>query len=226
MRADEYIAYCVVRAFKREQDLSLLKALSYVKRWVLQNKQSDEIFQESSVNVFISQLRYHLKIASNARYYLNQQQQVVITRGEPLATLLSVEWDDGSVIFQASMAEQNIVGLQNELSNQSDFQATLQQLEQLASHIEEPNFAAIFKYQAEKLEVKPESNQALCELLFNVACGSWVFGGMGSWNDSAPFLANSVGLSSQYDKLSGALIKHIYHALRFSANHCDQDINV
>ncbi|MCW2258503.1 hypothetical protein M2263_004594 [Providencia alcalifaciens] len=226
MRADEYIAYCVVRAFKREQDLSLLKALSYVKRWVLRNKQSDEIFQESSVNVLISQLRNHLKIASNARYYLNQQQQVVITQGEPLATLLSVEWDDGSVIFKASMAEQNIVGLQNELSNQSDFQATLQQLEQLATRIEEPNFASIFKFQAEKLESRPESNQVLCELLFNVACGSWVFGGMGSWNDSAPFLADQVGLFCQYEKLSGELIAHIYRALRFSANHCEQDTHV
>lgn len=226
MRADEYIAYCVVRALKREQNISLLSALSYVKRWVLRDKQSGEIFQESSVNAFISHLRHHLKIASYAQYHLNQQQQVVITRDEPLATLLSVEWDDGSVIFDASMAEQNIVGLQNELSNQSDFYVTLQQLEQLASRIEEPNFASIFKSQAEKLESRPESNQALCELLFNVACGSWVFGGMGSWNDSAPFLADQAGLSSEYEKLSGELIAHIYRALRFSANHCEQDTHV
>lgn len=226
MRADEYIAYCVVRALKREQDISLLSALSYVKRWVLRDKQSGEIFQESSVNAFISQLRHHLKIASNAQYYLNQQQQVVITQDEPLATRLSVEWDDGSVIFDASMAEQNIVGLQNELSNQSDFQATLQQLKQLAARIEEPNFASIFKSQAEKLESRPVNNQALCELLFNVACGSWVFGGMGSWNDSAPFLADQAGLSSEYEKLSGELITHIYRALRFSANHCEQDTHV
>lgn len=226
MRADEYIAYCVVRAFKREQDISLLSALSYVKRWVLRNKQSESVFQESSVNAFFSQLQYHLKITSSTQYYLNQQQQIVVTGDEPLATLLSVEWDDGSVIFEVSMAEKDIVGLENELSNQFAFQATLQQLEQLANRIEEPNFAAIFRSQAEKLASKPDNSQALCELLFNVACGSWVFGGMGSWNDSAPFLADQVGLSSQYEKLSRELIDHIYRALRFSANHSEQDMLV
>ncbi|MEQ4636066.1 MULTISPECIES: hypothetical protein [Providencia] len=61
----------------------------------------------------------------------------------------------------------------------------------------------------------------LCECLFDVACGAWVFGGMGSWNDSAPFLAYEKGLEPEYDKLTHQLYHHIQHALRYSANHCD-----
>lgn len=223
MRADQYIAYCSVRALKREKDRSLLRKMSYVKYWVLCNQQGAEVIRETQVDDFIEQLRRYLNITRNSQYYFNQQQQIVITCDKPTSIVLTLEWADESAIFVESVSEQSLSSLQNEGNNLQAFLLTLQKIEQLAEQIGETGFAAIFKSQAEKLQKPVEDNEMLCERLFDVACGAWVFGGMGSWNDSSPFLAYEKGLEAEYDRLTNELYHHINLALRYSANQCACD---
>ncbi|QIC16615.1 hypothetical protein G3341_13425 [Providencia vermicola] len=221
MRADQYIAYCFVRAMKREKDILLLQKMSYVKHWVLCNQAGVEVIRTVEITYFLDKLRDYLDGMISKQVYFNQQQQIVIADGDVCVKLFTVEWTGENAVLIETVAEQSISSLQNEGHNQQAFLKTLQEIERLAMQIGETGFAAIFRSQAEKLLKPVKNNEMLCECLFDVACGAWVFGGMGSWNDSAPFLAYEKGLEPEYDKLTHQLYHHIQHALRYSANHCD-----
>lgn len=60
----------------------------------------------------------------------------------------------------------------------------------------------------------PEKNKAL----FAAASRAWVFGGMGSWNDSPPYLAHEQGLDGDYERLSAALHRQIMLAVLYAVN--------
>ncbi|MCI8493461.1 MULTISPECIES: hypothetical protein [Anaerotruncus] len=107
-----------------------------------------------------------------------------------------------------------------------DFSAVLAQISKLAGRIGEKQFAAQFDSARHYLTDPcaalpdwmhihlPEKNKAL----FAAASRAWVFGGMGSWNDSPPYLAHEQGLDGDYERLSAALHRQIMLAVLYAVN--------
>lgn len=54
--------------------------------------------------------------------------------------------------------------------------------------------------------------------LFYAADTADVFGAMGSWNDSPPYMAHEKGLDKEYDELSARLLKNIRLAMLYAVN--------
>lgn len=54
--------------------------------------------------------------------------------------------------------------------------------------------------------------------LFYAAAKADLFGAMGSWNDSPPYMAHEKGLDKEYDELSARLLKNIRLAVLFAVN--------
>lgn len=54
--------------------------------------------------------------------------------------------------------------------------------------------------------------------LFYAADAADVFGAMGSWNDSPPYLAHEKGLDAEYEELSARLLKNIRLAVLYAIN--------
>lgn len=53
---------------------------------------------------------------------------------------------------------------------------------------------------------------------FKAATLADVFGAMGSWNDSPPYMAQEKGLRQEYEKVSSELFKNIRLAVLYSIN--------
>ena len=60
--------------------------------------------------------------------------------------------------------------------------------------------------------------EKLQQQLFLAAQQAWVFGGMGSWNDAAPYLAAEQGLEQDYQHLTEQLHRQIRQALMYAVN--------
>lgn len=60
----------------------------------------------------------------------------------------------------------------------------------------------------------PEAN----ERLYHAAAKAWVFGGMGSWNDSPPYMAKDKGLLEEYETLTADLYQRIMTAILYAVN--------
>ena len=54
--------------------------------------------------------------------------------------------------------------------------------------------------------------------LFEAASTADVFGAMGSWNDSPPYMAHEKGLDKEYDFLSSELLKQVRLATLYAIN--------
>ena len=54
--------------------------------------------------------------------------------------------------------------------------------------------------------------------IFTAANRADVFGAMGSWNDSPPYMAHEKGLDKEYETLSSELLKNIRLAILYSVN--------
>jgi len=54
--------------------------------------------------------------------------------------------------------------------------------------------------------------------IFEAASLADVFGAMGSWNDSPPYMAHEKGLDQEYETLSAELLKHIRLAILYAVN--------
>ena len=54
--------------------------------------------------------------------------------------------------------------------------------------------------------------------IFTAANRADVFGAMGSWNDSPPYMAHEKGLDKEYETLSSELLKNIRLAILYSIN--------
>ncbi|WP_111893631.1 hypothetical protein [Acinetobacter sp. MB5] len=102
--------------------------------------------------------------------------------------------------------------------NRNQFLALLQQLEHLAQVIGETQFAQIFHRAAGILAQTSHSIRELQQQLFSAAQQAWVFGGMGSWNDAAPYLAAEQGLEQDYQHLTEQLHRQIRQALMYAVN--------
>lgn len=60
----------------------------------------------------------------------------------------------------------------------------------------------------------PEENLRI----FEAASTADVFGAMGSWNDSPPYMAHEIGLDKEYEFLSNKLLKQIRLATLYAIN--------
>jgi len=105
----------------------------------------------------------------------------------------------------------------------------LLQIKDLAAKIDCENFANIFEFAIQSLDGKNEGidKEYGLELpqipsrnlnLFEAASQADVFGAMGSWNDSPPYMAQNKGLEEEYDILSDELLKNIRLAILYSIN--------
>lgn len=109
--------------------------------------------------------------------------------------------------------------------NTNEFAKVLTDIAELAERIEADFWADIFRkakdildgnseYEKSRLPDLPEHNLRL----YSAAAKADVFGAMGSWNDSAPYLAHNKGLSDDYNRLSDELFIQIQKALLFAVN--------
>ena len=115
--------------------------------------------------------------------------------------------------------------------NTEAFKSILIEIKEFACKIECQGFAAIFQKAFDILsasyaytDMDWEYDMPFPELpkenlrLFKAAAAAHVFGAMGSWNDSPPFLAEDKGMSKEYDYLSDELLKQINLALLYAVN--------
>lgn len=105
-----------------------------------------------------------------------------------------------------------------------EFLDTLTGLEDLARRIGFNAFATLFAEAAQFLTdasvpvAGPASMPVRYHRLWAAAQRSWVFGAMGSWNDSPPFAAREAGLEAVYDELSARLYRNIIEASSLAVN--------
>lgn len=114
-------------------------------------------------------------------------------------------------------------------NNTDSFRQVLSEIQALAGQIGCKSFARIFgsakdlldgaaEYPDEKhglpLPQIPRENLQI----FEAASCADVFGAMGSWNDSPPYLAHEKGLDEEYERLSDELLKNIRLALLYAVN--------
>lgn len=114
-------------------------------------------------------------------------------------------------------------------SNVDSFRQVLSEIQNFADQIGCTEFAKIFnsaknfldganEYPAEKYGLAlPQLPQDKLQI-FEAASRADVFGGMGSWNDSPPYMAHEKGLDKEYERLSDELLKNIRLALLYAIN--------
>ncbi len=115
-------------------------------------------------------------------------------------------------------------------NNTDSFREVLLSIRELAIKIECENFAHIFssavnlldgssseypdkKYGLELPQIPQQNLQ-----MFEAASIADVFGAMGSWNDSPPYMAHKKGLDKEYETLSADLLKNIRLAILYAVN--------
>lgn len=114
-------------------------------------------------------------------------------------------------------------------NNTESFKDVLDKIKVLAYKMDCNNFAAEFqkaldillgssdytdtKYNLPLPEI-PEKNLHL----FEAASTADVFGAMGSWNDSPPYIAHEKGMDKEYESLSGELLKQVRLATLYAIN--------
>lgn len=110
--------------------------------------------------------------------------------------------------------------------NSDDFREVLIEIAELAERIECKAFADIFDRARDILDggELPENKLPMPKIpekylpMFYAADRADVFGAMGSWNDSPPYMAHEKGLDKEYDELSASLLKNIRLAVLYSIN--------
>lgn len=111
--------------------------------------------------------------------------------------------------------------------NTEELREVLIEIEDLAERIDCYDFAKRFErarnilngeapFVTDKLPA-PRIPQRLLPL-FYAADMAYVFGAMGSWNDSPPYMAQEKGLDAEYEAISARLMKNIQLAVLFAVN--------
>lgn len=110
--------------------------------------------------------------------------------------------------------------------NSDDFREVLIEISDLAERIDCKAFADIFDRARDILDggELPENKLPMPKIpekylpMFYAADRADVFGAMGSWNDSPPYMAHEKGLDKEYDELSARLLKNIRLAVLYAIN--------
>lgn len=109
--------------------------------------------------------------------------------------------------------------------NTEEFGSVLDKIEAFAREIDSSEFAAIF-HNAKMVLIDGDKNTSEIKIelpkknydLFSAASHADVFGAMGSWNDSPPYLAHEKGLETRYDELSAELLEQLRLAILYAIN--------
>lgn len=115
------------------------------------------------------------------------------------------------------------------VNNTEAFSDILVKIEELARTIECDNFADIFKKARSVLggEMLPARDSRRVPLpqipdrqlsIFEAASMADVFGAMGSWNDSPPYMAHEKGLDQEFEDLSAELLTQLRMAVLYAVN--------
>ena len=111
----------------------------------------------------------------------------------------------------------------------ASFLIVLEKIKEFAARIDCMEFAGVFQKAIDillgtsgftdaenrlPLPAVPERNLRI----FEAASTADVFGAMGSWNDSPPYLAHKKGLGAEYEELSDELLKQTRSAFLYSIN--------
>lgn len=113
--------------------------------------------------------------------------------------------------------------------NTEDFKAILEKIGRFAREIDCGNFADIFETSLSYLQGAslPEHRTGQIPLpqipeshlpLFQAASRADVFGAMGSWNDSPPYMAHEKGMDEEYGTLSDGLLRQLRLAVLYTVN--------
>lgn len=110
--------------------------------------------------------------------------------------------------------------------NSDAFREVLIEIADLAERIDCGNFARIFEKALNILDGEETLSSKISFPkipekylpLFCAADTADVFGAMGSWNDSPPFMAHEKGLDAEYEELSARLLKNIRLAVFYAVN--------
>lgn len=107
----------------------------------------------------------------------------------------------------------------------NEFIDVLKQIEKLARDIGCGNFEKCFEKAGKFITDDIIKKQVDCPRLpeknlrlFLATSAADVFGGMGSWNDSAPWMAHEKGLEKEYNELSDQLVTQLALAILYSVN--------
>ena len=110
--------------------------------------------------------------------------------------------------------------------NTDELREVLIEISDLAERIDCKAFANIFDKARDILDggELPENKLPMPKIpekylsIFYAADRADVFGAMGSWNDSPPYMAQEKGLEKEYDELSARLLKNIRLAVLYAVN--------
>lgn len=112
-------------------------------------------------------------------------------------------------------------------NNTESLEAVLIKIKELAHELESGQFALLFQESLDILSGAIDTEEARLSLrelpeanlrLFRAASKADVFGGIGSWNDEAPYKALKAGLANEYETLSSELLTQIRFAILYAIN--------
>lgn len=134
-----------------------------------------------------------------------------------------------NIIYTEAVWKDAPKGIPSFQDNTKEFLEILQKIEKFANVIGESYFANVFQEAAailakekelefnENLSVRPPLPEQM-KPIFDAASKADVFGAMGSWNDSPPYMAHKKGLSEEYNELSDKLLTQIRFAILYAIN--------
>lgn len=114
-------------------------------------------------------------------------------------------------------------------NNIDKFKSVLFKIKELAHKIDCDDFAVIFQKALDILGGSSDYTDTVFHMqlpeipeenlhLFEAASTADVFGAMGSWNDSPPYMAHEKGLDKEYEELSSELLKQVRLATLYAIN--------
>lgn len=114
-------------------------------------------------------------------------------------------------------------------NNIDSFKSILSQIKELALKIDCHEFATIFQKALDILSGSSDCTDTAYHMplpeipeenlhLFEAASTADVFGAMGSWNDSPPYMAHEKGMDNEYESLSSELLKQVRLASLYAIN--------
>lgn len=114
-------------------------------------------------------------------------------------------------------------------NNIDSFKSVLSEIKELAHKIDCDHFAVVFQKALDILLGSSNYTDTKCHmlfpkipeenlLLFEAASAADVFGAMGSWNDSPPYMAHEKGMDKEYEFLSSELLKQVRLATLYAIN--------
>ncbi len=150
-------------------------------------------------------------------------------------TFFSAQWE-----FDSAQKVWNILYIEQECkdappgkphfeNNTESFKSVLLEIKEFAIKIDCDSFAAVFQKALDILLGSSDYSDTTYHIplpeipeenlhIFEAASTADVFGAMGSWNDSPPYIAHEKGMDKQYEFLSSELLKQVRLATLFAIN--------